>query len=77
MAIPRYGYRPAFDKVTKRLRNKDGLPISRPHNNAILDTRMYKLDYKDRHKGLLASNAIAENMFDQVDGEGNRHVLFQ
>ena len=26
---------------------------------------------------MMAANAIAENMFDCVNGEGNRHVLFQ
>ena len=77
LVIPRDGERPDFDKVAKRLRNKDWLPIFRSHNSPILGTRMYKLEYKDGHKALLAANAIAENMFSQVDGEGNMHVLFQ
>ena len=41
LAIPRDGDRPEFAKVTKRLRNKDGLKIGRSHSNPILDTRMY------------------------------------
>ena len=28
------------------------------------------------HKASLAANAIAENLFAQIDDEGNRHVLF-
>ena len=68
---------PNFDKVKKRLRDKDWLPISRHYKNPILDTRIYAVDYKDRHKALLEANAIAENMFAQFDGEGNWHILFQ
>ena len=77
MAIPRYGYNPNFAKVTKLLRDKDGLPIGRAHNNPIMYTIMYEVDYKDGHKASLAANAIAENIFAQFDGEGNGHVLFE
>jgi hypothetical protein len=56
---------------------RDGLPIGRANNNPILDTRMYEVEYPDGHKASLAANAIAENMFAQVDDEGNRHVLFE
>ena len=77
LEIPRYGDGTEFSKVKKRLRYKDGLPIGRAHNNPILDTRMYEVEYNDRHKASLASNSIAENIFDQVDGDGNRHVIFQ
>ena len=59
------------------MRDKDGLPIGRSNNNPILDTRMYEVEYQDGHKTSLAANAIAENMFAQVDDEGNRHVLFE
>ena len=38
---------------------------------------MYEVEYKYRHRSLLADNAIAENIFAQVDGVENRHVLFQ
>ena len=38
---------------------------------------MYDVHYKDGHKYLLASNAIAENLFAQFDGKINRNVLFQ
>jgi hypothetical protein len=76
LAIPRDGDGPEFAKVTKRLRDKDGLPIGKAHDNPILDTRMYEVEYQDGHKAALAANAIAENMFAQVDDEGNRHVLF-
>ena len=37
---------------------------------------MYKLEFQDGHRALLATNAIAENLFAQIDDEGNRHILF-
>jgi hypothetical protein len=66
-----------FARVTKRLKDKDGLPIGRANNNPILDIRMYKVEYPDGHKASLTANAIAENMFAQVEDEGNRNVLFE
>ena len=77
LVIPSDGYGPENFKVTKSLRDKDRLPIGRPHNNPILDTIMYEVDYKDGPKALLAANEIADNIFAQFDGEGNCHVLFQ
>ena len=75
--IQRNGDGPDFAKVKNRLRDTDGLPIGRSHNNPSLDTIMYDVEYKYRHKASLAANVIVDNMFAQVDGEGNRHVLFQ
>ncbi len=36
---------------------------------------MYEVEYVDGHKASLSANAIAENLFAQVDDEGNRFVL--
>ena len=77
LAIPIDGGRTDFAKVAKRLRDKDGLIIVRAHNNPILDTIMYKVEYKDVHKTSLASNVIADKNVAQVDVEGNHHVIFQ
>ena len=41
-----------------------------------LDTIVYEVKYVDGHKSLLTANAIAQNMFSQVDDKGNIHVLF-
>ena len=38
---------------------------------------MYEVEYQDGHKASLSANAIAQNMFAQVDEEGNRHIMFQ
>jgi hypothetical protein len=53
------------------------LPIGRANNNPILDMIMYEVEYPNGHKASLAANAIEENMFAQIDDEGNRHVLFE
>ena len=66
-----------FSKVTKLLRYKDRPTIGKAHNNKILDTIMYGVEYKYDKKDLLAANEIVENMFAQVYGEGNWHVLLQ
>ena len=76
LALPRDSEGPEFARVTKRLRDANGIPIGTANDNPILDTRVYEVEYLDGHKASLAANAIAENMFSQVDDEGNRHVLF-
>ena len=60
----------------KRLRDTQGLTIGTSNDNPILDTRMYEVEYLDGFTTSMAANSIAENMFAQVDEEGNRHVLF-
>ena len=37
---------------------------------------MYEVEYVEGHKALPTANAIAQNMFAQVDDEGSIHVLF-
>ena len=76
LALPRDSEGPEFAKVTKRLRDADGLPISRQNDNPLLDTRIYEAEYPDGFKASLAANTIALNMFAQVDKEGNRNVIF-
>ena len=76
LALPRDGAEVQFGRVVKRLRDKDGIPIGTAHDNPILDTRIYEVEFQDGHKASMAANAIAENLFAQVDDEGNRHALF-
>jgi hypothetical protein len=75
LALPRGGGEVELGRVTKRLRDKDGLPIGTANDNPILDTRVYEVEFPDGHRTSLAANAIAENLFLQVDDEGNRHVM--
>ena len=72
LAVPRGDNpNPQYAKVTKRLRDAHGTA----NENPILDSRMYEVEYQDSTKASLAANYIAENLFAQVDQEGNRHVL--
>ena len=76
VAIPRNGPGPEFAKVTKRLRDANGLPIGVANDNPILDSRMYEVEYSDDYRASMSANAIAQNLFASIDEEGNRHVLF-
>ena len=58
------------------MRNANGISIGTANNNPILDTRLHEVEYLDGCKTSLTANTIAENLFSQVNDEGNRHVLF-
>ena len=75
IALPRDSSGPEFAKVTKRLRDANGIPIGTANENPILDTRVYEVEFADGHKQSMTANTIATNMFAQVDSEGHRHVL--
>ena len=70
------GAEPGFARDTKRLGDANGLPNGTAHDNPILDSRMCEVEYQDGCKSAMAANAIIQNLFAQVDAEGNRHVLF-
>ena len=63
--------------VARYFRNKYGLTIGNASDNPILDTHIYELEYPYSHKASLAENSIVVNIFYQVYGEGNIHVLFE
>ena len=76
LAIPQGdSLKPRLARVTKRLKDTNGLPIGLANENPILDTRMYEVQYLDGEKASLAANSIAENLFAQIDDDGNRQVL--
>ena len=68
---------PRMARVTKRLKDSNGIPIGTADQNPLLDTRMYEVEFADGEKASLTANYIAENLFAQVDDEGNRHVLMK
>ena len=76
LALDQGGEQPKYARVKKRLKDNQGLPIVISSDNPILDTRMYEVEYQDGHTAALATNLIAENIFAQVDEEGNCSVLF-
>ena len=63
LALPKDGDEPQFARVTKRLRDAHGLPIGMAHDNPLLDSRIYEVEYADGHKASLSANTIATNMF--------------
>ena len=76
LAIPQGdSLEPRLARVTKRLKDANGLPIGLANENPILDTRMYEVEYLDGERASLAANNITENLFTQIDDEGNRQVL--
>ena len=76
LALDRHENGPEFARVNKRLKGKDGITIGIAADNKILDTRMYKVEYSDGYKIAMTANAIASNLFSQVDQDGQRFVLF-
>ena len=76
IAIDQHDDIPKFARVTKRLKDKDGLTIRTASKKPILDTRMYEVEYADRYKTATAENAIANNLLDQVDQDEQRFILF-
>ena len=77
LALPRDGDGPTFGRVKKRIKDNDGNPVGVANENPILDTRMFEVEFLDGHTAAMSANAITENMFAQVDSEGNRLLLMQ
>jgi hypothetical protein len=57
--------------VIARKRDRDGNPVGKRHENPLLDTREYEVEFPDGSSDVFTANLIAENMFSQVDAEGN------
>ena len=62
----------SWARATKRLRDANKLSIGKTDQNHLLDTRIYEVECLDGHKTCLSSNSIVENMFSQVDDEGEQ-----
>ena len=75
ISLPRDDEGPQFARVTKRLRDANGIPIGTANDNPILDTRLFEVEYLDGYKASLLANQLATNLFAQVDDHGNRFVL--
>ena len=67
------GYR--YAKVKRRAIDKDGKPIGVANSNPLLDSRQYDVEYIDGKLETMTANIIAENLFAQVDDDGNRFLL--
>ena len=62
-------------KVKRRSKDGDGKLQGTAHQNPILDTRMYVVEFPDGEVSEYAANVIAENMYSQCDVDGNQFVL--
>ena len=63
--------------VISRKRDESGNPIGRSHINPMLDTRVYNVQFNDGHIEEYAANTIAENIYSQLDSNGERYLIFQ
>ena len=57
-------------RVLRRHRDEDGYLTGTPHENPILDSRLYEVEFPDGATEVVTTNLIAENLFSQVDEEG-------
>ena len=71
------GDRPKFARVKNRLKDANRRPIGMANDNPILDLRMYEVEYCDGYVAAMAAKVINENLFAQVDQEGNIFQLIQ
>ena len=62
-------------RVAKRSRVLDGKAVGRVHANPFFDTRQYEIEFTDGPVDKYTENLIAENIFAQVDDEGNQYLL--
>jgi hypothetical protein len=62
-------------KVIGRKRDADGNPVGRRNANPLLDTREYEVEFQDGATDNFTANIIAENLYSQVDSEGNSYSV--
>ena len=74
LALDRHNHGPKSAIVNKILKDKDGRPKVIVADNTILDTRMYYVEYDDGYKTAMTANAIASNLFYQVN-QGRHHIF--
>ena len=75
LALPRDGDGPELARVKRRKKDSEGNLIGTANENPILDTRVFEVEFIDGHTAAMTANAIAENLFSQVDQEGHRLLL--
>jgi hypothetical protein len=66
----------AKGRVLKRSSDGDGIPTVHRHENSILDTRQYKVEFQDGSIDTYTANDIADNLLAMVNPEQPKHSLF-
>ena len=64
-------------KIVKRKRNEKGELVGTAHDNPILDTRVYEVDFGEGGYQEYSTNLIMENLYAQVDDEGNQYSILK
>lgn len=72
-----HGDRNEIAKVIGRKRSSDGLYIGRKHQNPLLDSRIFVVEFPDGDHKDVAYNILAEHLYSQIDSEGNQYRLFK
>ena len=62
-------------KVIRRATDEDGQIIGTYHDNPLLNTLQYEVEFPDREIREYSANLIAENIYAQVDAHGHAHTL--
>ena len=62
-------------QVAGQKRDANGNSVGQAHSNPILDTCEYEAEFTDGSREIYMANLIAENMYSQVDEEGQQYTL--
>ena len=63
--------------VKRRVRDDDGKLVGKTNPNPLKDTSLYEVEFVDGTIERYAANQIAENIYEQLDDEGNRYRLVE
>jgi len=64
-------------RVVKRARCNNGEFIGLLHKNPLMDSREYWIEFPDGDEEKYAANVIAENLYLQVDSEGQHYAVMK
>ena len=64
-------------RVKRRAIDVDGKSIGTTNENPLLDSRAYEIECLDGSYEVITANIIAENLFMQVDDEGQRQLMLE
>ena len=64
-------------RVLRQQQDPLGKPVGKRHTNPIFDTRMYEVKFPDGSTDVMTTNLIAENLYSQVDKEGETFTVMK
>ena len=62
--------------VVSRKRTHDGSLVGTKHNNPVLDSRIYTVDFGEGTYADYSTNLLMENLYSQVDEDGAQYQIF-